>query len=381
MIPAWVRVSLAMVIAGAGANIFAAMLPVYRNGKSLSQSDVTLMLAVYVLGLIPALILGGPASDKFGRRALIRPALLFSGLGSLLLLLAHWGGNWLIHCGRLSAGVAIGFVMASGAAWLKELSSNVALGAKRATIATSAGFGIGPLVGGAVAQWCPDPDLIPLLIHSLAVVAVIPFVWNVPEQKPSPQSAVAKANGFRVALRHPHFLRAVAAWAPWVFGCATTSFAVLTTLVEVQYPVAFTGLVAALTMLGGAAVQPLVPRLRWHPATVGLLLAAAGMVIGIIVSLTHNAWVVIAGALVLGSSYGVMMVSGLREVQQIASPGDLGALTGVYYSLTYVGFFAPFVISFTAPRIGYFWIFSLGIVIIFSSLVPVRRAAQSAIEE
>lgn len=376
----WRKISLSMVLAGAGANVFAALLPVYRQGARLGQSEVTLMLAVYILGLIPALILGGPASDRFGRRALIRPALLFSGLGSLLLILAHWGGTWLIHCGRLSAGIAIGFVMASGAAWLKELSGDAALGAKRATVATSTGFGIGPLVGGAVAQWSPAPDLSPLLIHFIAVVLVIPIVWNIPEKRTISHTANLGVNGFKIALSHPHFLRAVAAWAPWVFGCATTSFAVLPTLVEIDHPIVFTGAIAALTMLSGAAIQPYVPRFRHHPATVGLTLAAFGMAIGIIISITHTLWLVIIGALVLGSSYGVMMVSGLREVQQIASPNDLGALTGVYYSLTYVGFFVPFAISFIAPVVGFTAVFAFGIVVILISLIPVRRAAQSALQ-
>ena len=42
---------------------------------------------------------------------------------------------------------------------------------------------------------------------------------------------------------------------------------------------------------------------------------------------------------------GVTMVSGLLEVQRIASPGDLAGLTGLFYTLAYAGFLAPAVMA------------------------------------
>lgn len=84
-------------------------------------------------------------------------------------------------------------------------------------------------------------------------------------------------------------------------------------------------------------------------------------------------------ALALGAAYGVMMVSGLREVQIIAPPAELGAATAIYYSLTYVGFFAPFVISFAAPKFGFVPVFIFGAIIALVSTYPVAKVAQSAV--
>ena len=47
------------------------------------------------------------------------------------------------------------------------------------------------------------------------------------------------------------------------------------------------------------------------------------------------------------------MLSGLAETQAIADPAELGAATGVFYSLTYLGFFAPFILSLLGPITGY----------------------------
>ena len=65
----------------------------------------------------------------------------------------------------------------------------------------------------------------------------------------------------------------------------------------------------------------------------------------------------------MGSSYGIGMLTGLAETQAIAHPDQLGAATGVFYSLTYLGFFAPFILSLLGPAVGYSSAFILGLVV------------------
>lgn len=123
---------------------------------------------------------------------------------------------------------------------------------------------------------------------------------------------------FSPTVLTPRFLWAVAAWAPWVFGAATTSFGVLPVLAEVGWMSAYTGLIAAVTMGTGVLIQPWAQRLgeggRLQPAVVGLGLIVLGMLASFVVALTHSPLAVVPAALLLGASYGVMMVSGLREV-------------------------------------------------------------------
>ncbi|MDN6813029.1 MAG: MFS transporter, partial [Corynebacterium variabile] len=104
-----------------------------------------------------------------------------------------------------------------------------------------------------------------------------------------------------------------------------------------------------------------------HPAVLGLATATVGMLLAIAVTAAAPgagaAWLMVPTAMVLGTAYGIMMVSGLREVQRIAPRDELGALTGVFYSLTYIGFFAPFVISLIAPHTGHIPVFIVGAVV------------------
>ena len=172
----------------------------------------------------------------------------------------------------------------------------------------------------------------------------------------------------------------MAAWAPWGFGAVTTAFATLTALVldDVAWPVAFTGVIAAITMLTGVLIQPVATRFGSDlvpPAVLGLALVIAGMLASAAVAATNLPQLVVPAAILLGASYGIMMVSGLREVRAIAPPQDLGAATGVFYSLTYVGFFAPFIISLVGPVIGYQTVFLIGAAVAAVSIVPVTRIA------
>jgi len=58
-------------------------------------------------------------------------------------------------------------------------------------------------------------------------------------------------------------------------------------------------------------------------------------------------------ALMLGIAYGIALVSGLVEIQRIATGRDLAGLTGVYYSLSYSGFLLPVLLAGLASVASY----------------------------
>jgi MFS family permease len=397
-VPAWLRIALGMFAITFGANLFAPLLPVMREVHGLTQAHVAFLFAVYIVGLVPALILGGPASDRMGRRAMIRPSLLLSAVGTLVTIAAHFFPEtlspYVLVVARLLTGAAVGLVLAAGASWLKEVTPTAdgpGVGARRATVAMSAGFGVGPLVTGPVAEWLPGPDVTGLVIHLVMVLGLTPLVWSTPAAE-APRGTQRSA-GPRVGQAHSSpalfpatagsrpFLLGVAIWAPWVFGCATTAFTALAPIAAagVNADVAYTGLIAGITMLTGAAIQPVIGRYAGrgrapHPAVIGLATATAGMLASVLVAALPSAaamWVMLPTAVILGAGYGILMVSGLRETQRLAAPHELGGLTGIFYALTYIGFFVPWVIALVAPHLGYGAVFGLGAAVAAASLVIV----------
>lgn len=345
-IPAWLRVAAMLFSVGWGANQFAAMLLVYRREDGASDAAVNGLFGAYALGLIPALLIVAPISDRIGRRQVLRPVLVLSAVATVVLVVAD-GSETLLLAGRLAAGIASGAAFAPGTAWVKELSADrpAGTGARRATLALSAGFGSGPLVAGVVGQWLPAPTVLPYLPHLVLTAGVIAVAWTAPEPFVGRgPAAVGHRSEVWEAVRSRRFLLAVLLTAPWVFGIAATSFTTIPGFADIEVaPVATIGALTGLTLWTGVAIQPLGKRLG-EPRkilAVGLVTAATGLLAGLLLAATGQDWLVLAAVVLLGAAYGLILVGGLATVEALAQPDDLGTLNAIFYSLTYIGFAAP----------------------------------------
>ncbi|MGH8920966.1 MAG: MFS transporter [Actinomycetes bacterium] len=354
---AWIGAAAALLVVGWGANQFSPMLLVYRAQDHFGLTTVDALFGVYAVGLIPALLVGGPLSDRHGRRMVI-PVVGLSAVASVVVMVGASSGLPALYTGRFLAGVASGLAFAPGTAWVKELTVGAGgapeSGARRAAVWLSAGFGLGPLVAGLLAQWAPGPEVLPYAAHLVIVAAVAPLVWATPETVTGfrgvgpPRRPGLRRSG---ALDR-RFVRVAALMAPWVFAAPSVSFAVLPAQVARRTghdAVAFAAVIAGLTLAVGVLVQPYARRLEARSAAsgtqVGLVAVVVGLLLGAGASASSQPVLVGAAAVCLGAGYGSCLVSGLLEVQRIAPPSALGGLTAVYSALTYLGFSAPIVLA------------------------------------
>ncbi|WIM68365.1 MFS transporter [Corynebacterium breve] len=389
----WARAGFGMFAVGFGANLFAPMLHVYRNEHGSSDAALTAMLGAYAVGLIPSLLFFGALSDREGRKAVMLPGLFVSMLGSAVLAMGAFGVDWPLFIGRVIIGVSVGMGMASGTAWINQLSTdNLRAGPTRSTIAVSGGFGFGPLLSGLVAEFAPAPQITPYVVHIALTVLAIFLVRNLPETQ---ERSDVRRQLVPPTVLTKQFFWAIAAWAPWSFGVTTTAFASTpaNVPVTVNWPLAFLGVLAFLTPLAGVLIQPVATRLgagtgqRPLPlATVGLGLAALGLLVTIATVLTESMGLMLLAAFVLGGSYGIMMVGGISQAKLHAPPEQLGGVIGVFYSLAYLGFFIPFVTSLVVSTIthlagvdnqqAYIWVLIFGMAVCAVSIRPVARASK-----
>ena len=70
----WLTVAASMFAAAWGGNEFTPLLVMYRLDHGYSPVMVDFFLFAYVVGIVPALLLGGPLSDRLGRRPIMLPA-------------------------------------------------------------------------------------------------------------------------------------------------------------------------------------------------------------------------------------------------------------------------------------------------------------------
>src|SRR5579871_5657305 len=147
---AWMTIAFAMFAVGWGANQFAPMLIVYRHALGLTAGALAGLFLVYALTLIPGLLVGGPASDRFGRRPVVWPFVALSPLATLPLMLGP-RSLAVIAVGRALAGLCSGVVFGAATAWVQEVSPDEGLSARRSALALTAGFGLGPVVAAVLA--------------------------------------------------------------------------------------------------------------------------------------------------------------------------------------------------------------------------------------
>ncbi|MGV9860695.1 MFS transporter [Gordonia sp. NPDC003425] len=355
----WTAVALAVFASAWGGNEFTPLLVMYRQGGDFSPVVVDSLLFLYVLGIVPALLIGGPLSDRLGRRPLMLPAPVFAALGSLLLAL---GANSvaLLSVGRVCSGIALGLSMAVGGSWITELSVRAgdrpAAGARRAAMSLTAGFGIGAGVAGALAQWAPWPHVLAYIVNiSLAVLAAV-LILRAPETRTRSTEPGRLIDDLKIpSAGHRRFLFVVLPVAPWVFGACASAYAVIPALMSARTsgaPIAFAALCCVLGLAAGFGVQSLGRRIDDPDGVRGvasaLIVLAVGMGLAALAAHALTIWLSLLAATVLGCGYGMAMIAGLLEVQRIATPDDLAGLTAVFYSVTYLGFAVPAVLALIA---------------------------------
>ncbi len=361
---AWVAPAAVLMGTGWGSNQFTPMLLVYRHTLGLGTGTLEALFGAYALGLIPGLLLAGPLSDARGRRKIVIPAAALGLLASVALAAgAH--SVTLLFLGRLLAGVSSGAVFAAATAWLRETSlppigtASPATAARRAAIAMTAGFALGPLVAGMLAQWAPATRVVPYLPHIALMTVVLLLLSKAPE-------TVARGAGRTVrwavpGIRSARFRWVVAPMAPWVFAAPAIAFALLPSVIGADRAIDGIALVAAITTLtavAGVLIQPLARRLESGAASnragiTGLLVLAGGLALAAVTAQTQQDWLLVPCAVVLGCAYGLCLVAGLIEVQRIADEHALARLTAAYYALTYLGFATPYLLALAAHLASY----------------------------
>ena len=131
---------------------------------------ITVVYAVYAVGVIGSLFLGGHLSDWIGRRHIFVPALLANVVSAIVFILAPGLAGLIVA--RIVSGISVGLTTATATSYLAELHSRARphSGGRRAEVVATAsnlgGIGFGPLAAGLLAQFAPAPLRLPYAIFA-----------------------------------------------------------------------------------------------------------------------------------------------------------------------------------------------------------------------
>ena len=348
----WRRAAFALFAVAAGTNVPTPLLLVYRDTLDLQPDVLTAVFGVYAAGLVPAIFLAGPLSDRLGRRRVVLPLIVGAAAVSLLLVAAA-SSLPLLFLGRFLQGAVSGAVFSVGSAWVAELSALAGAGAagRRAAVAMTGGFSIGPLTAGLLAQYAPGPTTLPYLVHvvlvgfGLAAARSLPETVDVGRVRPEARGPLVLPADRRTLLT------VLLPMSVCVYAFPSVVISAVPLLVETSAPpVLLTGILAGITLGAGTVAAPLQRRVGRWTAALGVSLGSAGYVFATLGAGTGSPLLLLAAALLLGSGGGLVLSAGLGLTARLAQPERRGALSATFLGCAYVGFSAPFLTAVLAAQ-------------------------------
>ena len=185
-------VSYAMIVGVMGTALISPLYALYKDLWQLKASDISLLYVIYMGGALFGLLFLGRLPDRTSFLRVMQAGLVMILVGTVMCLLAN--NLWWLGSGRFLVGIASTLLTTSATKGLALLAP--AGNAQRVAMFTgflmALGFGLGPLTGGVIGQWLPQPLLtayLPTLVLGLCGWAALRRL-QLPTHAPAPATAL-----------------------------------------------------------------------------------------------------------------------------------------------------------------------------------------------
>ena len=352
------RIWSVLVLFALGTSLITPLIPIYQEELGFSDTVATLFLGCYVAALLPSMLTLGQVSDRIGRKGV-----LLGALGTLAtaqaILITEPGLEGLLIA-RAIQGFATGAFFGTCTAFIVDAAPFGRRGfvSVLASVSVRLGLGLGPGIGGVIAQYADHPLRLPFELHLLALALAIAIVLTLPETV-----TVRSRRPLTLRLEVPAAERAVF-WRVLVPSGALFSlfdgtalslipvFLVRTLKVD-NY--ALVGAAGFLVLVSGALSQLALPRITPARAIGWGLVAAAVASLGVVASApAESASLALTAVAATGAAAGLVFKGGIDLCTQIAPVQDRGKLLSAYYVACYLGGFSVplLVIGLLSDAIG-----------------------------
>ncbi|WP_407562878.1 MFS transporter [Streptomyces sp. 184] len=332
----------------AGTTLPTPLYGLYEEEIGFSEFMVTVVFAVYALGVIAALLVAGDFSDVLGRRPVLLVAVGLSAASAVCFLAET--GLPLLFAGRLLSGFSAGLFSGAATAAVLELAPPELRGqaAFAATAANMGGLGCGPLLSGILAEYAPWPLRLPFLVHLALLAAAFAVLRVLPESvAPRTPRPPLRPQGMVVPreTRGAFVPAALAAFAGFsVLGLFTAVAPGFLAQTLGEENLAVTGAVVFSVFCSSTVGQFLMGRVGERRAlATGCLVLTAGMALVASSLLAESLPVLVAGAVVVGLGQGLAFRAALTDVSAVAPDEHRGATISAFFVVAYTGISLPVV--------------------------------------
>jgi predicted MFS family arabinose efflux permease len=345
-------VAFAFLIVMAFATLPSPLYGLYRTRDHLSAFTITIVYAIWAASTIATLLMEHLVVARIGRRGA-----MLSAVATMMVaagLLAGWKDLPGLLIGRLLTGVAVGLAAGTAIVYLIELrvrSDPKASVVRARTIGTSVNvgaLGIGPLIGGCLAQWARWPLTLPYLVFAaLGAVALIGVATAPETGAPAPRERTRTqptASRRSATLPVPAAAATLAAFAANGLFAGLSGLFLSTTLHHPSHALA--GATLFLVFSAGVVSQLATSRLQASRVlalgTLFMLVGLVLLVVAVRLSTPSLAIFLIAGALI-GAGAGAVFKGTTGIVLEVSAPEDRVAMTSALLIALFVGLSVPVV--------------------------------------
>lgn len=354
---------------------------VYQHDWQFSTITLTLVYAVYCIGVLGALLAAGSVSDDVGRRPVIVTALSGLVVSTIVFALAE-SVAWLFVA-RALQGISTGIALGSAGAALIDLHPAAdprRVGLVNGTV-SGAGMGFGSIVSAALVQYGPAPKVIPFVLLGVlfAIALVGTLMLPEPIRDRSRPTLALQVPRIPPQIRSAFTLSALAVLASWSIGGIYLSLGprLASEMLHTQNHLAGGIAIMALTIPG------VVTQLLWHGvdphrlASVGAAVLGAGMALIVVSLSTGSAVFFVLASAVTGAGWGVAFLGALRSLTAVIPPQHRAEVMSAFYVVAYASLAVPAIVAgFVVTHISLddtFRIFG-SLVVVLAAIVSVMAA-------
>jgi MFS family permease len=331
---------------------------VYQHQWGFSSTTLTVIFAVYVLGLISSLLVLGALSDHAGRRPVLGAAIALEAVSFVLFMTA--GGVPVLLMARVAQGIATGAAMTTLGATLVDLNPPHSPGRAGVVngVAPLGGLALGAVGCGALVQFAPAPThlVFALLFVGMGLAAVA--VARMPETSARRPGGLASLNprlGIPARLRADVYALIPIIVASWALGGLYLSLGPSVAAGLFRLSNHFVGGLVVTLLCGTGAVTVFV--LRTWPANrvlgASAILLSAGTALTLSGLEAHSVTLSCAGTVVAGIGFGASALASFGTLSRLGAPSERGELFAVAYVIAYLAFSLPAVAAgFATMSVG-----------------------------
>ena len=354
----FITVSLALCIGTIGTALASPLYPLYQAVWHLLPSDITYIFVAYMFGCMTTLLFLGRTSNSLGYIRTLQIGLFIAILGLIFSVFAHQA--MVLGIGRFIIGIASGLISTSAMLGLMCTipASHQQNAAQISSIVTVIGFGLGPLVGGSIAEFSEYPLVTPYVpIIVLACLSLISlFTLRAPAITKQPFSIAPRLDTPEKQYKAIFYIGGFTAF------CAFAAFCLFASLAPsfIQDILPWHGpLVSGITISGilmfSALAQIYSRRFNMHQSiNQGLIAMIVSLVLLALCMAFELSFLFFTSVILVGWGHGAGLIGAFEVMQRITTTNNRAAVISTYLFIAYLGTILPIVsVGYISDHFGF----------------------------